>query len=814
MLHFIEEAARNIRYALRNLRKSPAFSLAAVASLALGIGINTFIFSVFDSLILRPLPIAEPARVTFIETANVGAVSFPDYKEFRDRNKAFSGLAGYRISVMNFEHGGDPLRMWCYLATGNYFDLLGVKPALGRFFHQGDDLHPGASPYVVLSYATWQSRFGGDPRVVGSSVRVNGLSYTVLGVAPREFHGTELFYWPEVWIPMMMQPQVEVGNAWLDERSTWDTMMIGRVKPGVSRAQASADLNRIASDLARQYPQADKELRMRLSEPGFLGSGLRAPVEAFTGGLLILAALVLLTACSNIASLMLARITDRQRELAIRVSIGAGRIRIAAQLLTESLVVAFIGGLLGGALALAASKLLSGWRAPLDFPVQLDVRPDWRVLGYALAATLVTGLLFGLAPALRALRTDSNSLLKGGMGVQLWKANRRLAMRDLILIVQTAFSFVLVFGCIVALQGLQKALTMQLGFEQRNVAVGAVDLGSAGYSEAQGRLFQKRVADTLRSLPGIDSVSYANSLPLSIDQSSTRVERTDEVEQPGRSWQRANYYQVAPGLLKTLQVPLLRGRDFDEHDSEHAPPVAIVNQAFAHAVLQTDDPVGKTFRYGPKSPAIRIIGLVADGKYVSLTEAPDPVVFRCILQDYNPTTTFVVRSRQSAASVVADLRRRIHTLDSKLPLYGTGSLESMLGFALFPMHAAAIALSAFGGLALVLTMTGIFGLVDYAVARRTRELGIRIAIGAQWAEILWQITGKLAVLVCAGLGAGLAMVLALAPALSAVVYTTSPRDPVLLTAVSILLVAAALIASCKPVLRALRVDPVRALRGD
>jgi len=729
-LHWPDELGRNIRYSLRNIRKTPSFSLAAVASLALGIGVNTFVFSVFDSLVLRPLPIKEPARVAFVETASgMNAFSFPDYKEFRDRNKAFDGVAGYRISVMNFERGGEPSRMWCYLATGNYFDVLGVKPALGRFFHQADDVRPGASAYVVLSYESWQGRFGGDWSVAGKSVRINGRPYTVMGVTPQGFHGTETFYWPEVWIPMMMEPQVEVGNPWLDIRSTWNTMMLGRLRPGINRTQAAEDLNRIADDLARQYPREDKGLRLRLAELGFMGSNLRQPIEAFTGGVLLLASLVLLTACSNLAGLMLARLSDRQKELAIRVSIGASRLRIVGQLLTESLVLAILGGAAGCATAIAACKLLSGWHAPVDFPVLIVATPDWRLMAFAIAITIGTGLLFGLGPALRSARADVNPLMKGSSGVAIFRTRHRVALRDLLLVGQIAFCFVLVFGCILSLEGLQRAITLPLGFDPQNVATAAVDLGSAGYSEAQGMLFQQRLAERFRELPGITSAAYANSLPLSIDQSTTSVERADAEDKGGRRQEgHANYYEISPGLLETLRVPLLRGRDFNDHDNEHAPPVAIVNQTFARTVLGTDNPVGKLFRYGPQTPPIEVIGLVKDGKYVSLTEDSDPALFRCILQEYNPTSTFVVRSRSSAATVVSQLRKEIAALNPKLPVYGAGSLESMLGFAMFPMHAAAIALSAFGVLALVLTVTGIYGLVDYSVSRRTREFGIRMAV--------------------------------------------------------------------------------------
>jgi predicted permease len=814
-VHWFDEARRNVQWSLRGLRKSPAFSVAAILSLALGIGVNTFVFSVIDSVLLRPLPIDRPEQVAFVETGSRPSQSFPNYREFRDSNQTFEGLAGYRIAPISLEHSGTPSRVWSYLATGNYFDLLGVKPLIGRFFHQQDDLQRGASPYAVLSYNAWQSRFGSDPNVVGSTVRINGLSYTILGVAPRGFHGTEMFYWPEVWVPMMMQPQIEVGNDWLDNRYTWDTWIVGRLKPGVPAARAAADLNRIAADLAQRYPNVDGGLHIQLAPPGLVGSSMRGPVQAFTTGVLLLAALVLLTACSNLAGLTLARATDRQREVAIRFSVGAGRARIVCQLLTESVVLALIGGAAGCVLAAFLSKLVSQWHAPVDFPVQFDIYADWRVFAFALAVSLLTGLLFGLAPALHSSRADLTGLLKGGTGLSVLKTRHRFALRDFLVAAEVAFCFVLVFGCVLSLRGLQRALTLPLGFQPDNVATVAFDLGLAGYDPAQGREFQQRAVDSLQSLPGVVSAAYANSVPLSIDQSSTTVESVDRPPSTrGRDQASATWYDASPGVLRTLGIPLLSGRDFDDHDNEHAPPVAIVNQAFVQQIMQVPEPIGKTFRYGPKTDPIRIVGVVADGKYVSLTEAPRPALFRPILQQYNSTTTIVVRSQLPASALVEQLRKQIAALDPRLPVYGAGGLTDMLGFALFPMHAAAIALSAFGLLALILAVTGIHGLVAYAVARRTRELGIRIALGARSSQVLRLVLGKLAWLVLAGIVVGLGLSLAAGRALSSIIYGTSTGDPVLLAMVLGLVLLAAAASSWRPALRALRTEPTTALRYE
>ncbi len=775
-LSWFDELARNVRFGLRGLRNNPGFSTAAILSLALGIGANTVVFGVMHSLLLRPLPIKDPKQVVFVETDQRVSHSFPDYKEFRDQNSTFNGMAGYRISPMSLVVSGNASRVWGYLASGNYFDVLGVEPVLGRFFHQGDDVRVGGSPYAVLSYNSWQARFGGDRSIAGRTVRINGLSYTVLGVAPSGFHGTELFYWPELWVPMTMEPLIEAGNPWLDNRYERNTWIVGRLKAGVPRREASDDLNRIAKELARQFPDIDSGVRIKLSQPGLAGSAMRGPVEAFTFAVLLLAALVLLTACANLAGLMLARAADRQRETAIRLSIGAGRGRLMLQALTESMLLAAAGGLAGCVLAVVLSRLLTQWRAPLDFPVQFDVRPDWPVFAFAALVSIATGLLFGLFPALKLSRADVNSVLKGGVAMPVLKNRYSFAFRDVLLIAEIALCFLLVFASLLAVRGLQRALTMPIGMDPENVSTAAFDLGLAGYTETQGKVFQKRVLESVKAIPGVISAAYANSLPLSIDESNKSVSGSDEAAVRSRDTIGANYYDISPGLLSTIGVPLLQGRDFDERDDTHAPLVAIVNETFARIVMRTAKPVGKTFRMGFKGPLIQVIGLVRDGKYVSLTESPDPAMFLPIAQEYNPTTTFVVRSRTPAAEMVREVRRKIFALDPRLPIYGTGSLTQMLGFALFPMHAAAVALGAFGVLAIILAITGIHGLVAYAVARRTRELGIRIALGAQPSAVLWLVMQKLALILAIGLTIGAALAIVAGPPLRAVIYGVSPRD--------------------------------------
>jgi predicted permease len=810
--NLFDSLLQDIRFGLRMLRKNPGFTAAAVITLALGIGANTVIFSVVNALLLRPLPVERPNELVFLENERYGpSQSYPDYKELRDRNRTFAGLLCYRISPMDLETNAGADRIWGYLATGNYFDVLGVKPVLGQFFHQSDDQHPGASPYAVLSYGTWQSRFGSDPAIVGKTIRINRLPYRVLGVAPHDFHGTEFFYWPEVWVPMMMQSQVEGGNPWLDNPNTWNAFVIGRLKPNVSPGQAEADLNAIAAELAHQYPAENDGLRFRLAKPGLVGNLIGSPARTFSLGILALAVLVLLAACTNLASMLAARATDRQRELAIRLAIGAGRGRVVRQVLIETLMLSLIGGGSGYALAMLLSQSLSRWRAPMDFPVQFNVNPDWRVFFFALIASIVASVLFGSAPAWRASRTDPNAVLKGNS--TRWE-NGRLTFRDILVVVQVALCFVLVAACLLSLRGLQQALKLNLGFEPQHVSVVGFDVGLPGYSEERGRAFQRRALEAIQQLPGVQAASYSNSVPLSIDQSQDGVFPADKPDLKASDNVDATRYQVSPGFFATLGTKLLAGRDFNWHDDTTSPSVAIVNLAFRKQLLHAENPIGKRFRYGLNGRLVEVIGVVEDGKYGSLTESHVPMVFWPILQSYNGTTTLEVKSALSATQMVGEIRGAISRLDPELPLYGAGSLEQMLGFAFFPSRAAAIALSAFGILAIILAVTGIHGLIAYAVSTRTHEIGIRMALGARPVQVLRLVLGKTATLFVFGSLVGLVLTLAVGQMLASVVYEAQPRDPLVMASVVIAIALLGLFASWSPARRATRVAPMVALHHE
>ena len=805
MRTFLEDT----RYALRVLLKSPGFTVAAVLTLALGIGANTAVFSIVNALILRPLPVERPSELVFLENARYGpSQSFPNYKDLRDRNQVFAGLVGYRMAPMELETDRGAERIWGYLATGNYFDLLGVKPALGRFFNQRDDVHAGASPYAVLSYGAWHARFGGDPAIVGKVIRINRLPYTVFGVAPPDFHGTELFYWPEVWVPMMMEPRIE-SRSWLDERSTWNTFVLGRLKPNVSPAQAEANLNSIAVEMTRQFPNENEGLHFQLTKPGLIGDLIGAPAKAFALGVLILACLVLLAACTNLASMFTARATDRQRELAVRLAIGAGRGRVVRQVLTETVVLSLAGGGAGYLLASFLSSALSLWHAPMDFPVQFKVTVDWRVFLFAMAGSIVAAGLSGCAPAWRASKTDPNAALRGASAT--WRS--RLALRDLLVTVQVAICFVLISASFLSLRGLEQALQMNLGFQPQHVSTAAFELSLAGYPEERGRAFQRQALEAIQQLPGVQSAAYSNSVPLSIDQSHTAVYPADKTDLRPPDRINVVYYQVSPQFFAALGTKLLAGREFTWHDDSKSPPVAIINLAFAKRVFHNENAVGRRFPSYSGTP-VEVVGVVEDGKYESLTESQQPVVFWPILQSYNPTTTLEVRSSLPATQMVSEIRRTMANLDPELPLYGVGGLEQMLGFAFLPTRAAALALSAFGALAIMLAATGIHGLVAYAVARRTHEIGIRMAIGARPVQILRVILSKTAALLFFGSLVGFALALAVGRVIASIVYQTQPRDPLVMVSVWLAIALLGLFASWSPARRATRVDPLVALRYE
>lgn len=802
-------------YAVRLMRRTPGVAITAIVSLALGIGVNALVFSVVNGLVLRPLPgVADPDRVVFLQDGQSAGESFPNYVDLRDRSTAFESLAGYRIAPMSVETGatasGQPRRAWGYLATGSYFDTLGATPAAGRFFHAVEDKNQGEPALAVLSYDEWTTHFGGSADVIGSTIRINAHPFTVIGVAPRGFFGSEIFYRPAIWVPMMMEPVIEPGHNWLTARATFNMWVIGRLKAGLTIPQAEANLTPITADLARTYPWPNKKMAIHLARPGLVGNLLRTPVRAFGLAVLLLAGLVLIAACANLAGLLLARGADRQREMAIRLSIGAGRSRLVRQLLTESLVLAVTGGAIGAATAAVLARALSAWQIPVTLPMQLDVSVDWRVVLFACAISTAAGLLFGMAPARFASATDPNLALKGGVQ---GRAGRRWSFRDALIPVQIALCFVLVTACLLSARGLQRALEAPLGFTPRGVAIASFDLGLAGYDKARGLEFQQRVAAEASRIPGVTSAGFANTLPLSLDQSHSAVYRPGALSgDPAAAT--AVVYSASPGFLRTLGVSLLSGRDFDARDTATSTPVAIVNETFVRQVLRTDAPIGAHFTYGPAGRLVEVIGVTADATFETIGEAPRAAAFNPEPQWYNPTTVLAVRSSLPEAETAAALRQVVARLDPSLPLYDVEGAEAMMWWAFLPSRAAAIALGVFGLLAISLAATGLHGLVAYAVSRRSREIAIRVAVGADARSVLAAVLGRTAMLITIGAAAGTLLAVAATRLLSSVLFGVPRNDAGVLAFVALAMTMVGLVACWSPARRALRLQPAALLKSE
>lgn len=801
---------------MRRIRKSPGFAFLAILTLALAIGANTTIFSAIDALILRPLPgISHPDQLVFFSQGENGQnQSYPNYRDFRDRAKAFSGIIAYRVAVMALNRGGSANRIWGYEASGNYFQTLGVKPVVGRFFTPAEDIRPGANPYTVLSYATWLHRFGGDPAVAGKTVKINGLDYTILGVTPKDFIGTELLYRPEIWVPMSMEAQIEPGNNWLDEPSDWDIWVIGRIKAGLNHRQAQADIDNITAQLIRERPKNNEGMRVYLVQPGLFGTYMRGPVTSFVTVIMGIAGLVLLLACINLASSLLARAIDRRKEVAIRLALGCSRMRLIRQFMTENFVLAVAGGAAGVLLASWLAALISAARLPIDFPLNTALSLDTRVLAFAVATSIITVLLFGLAPAMYATRPDLVPALKNESGLQ---RSRRWELRDLLVAGQIAMCVVLLAGSVLVVHSLRNALKVDIGYNPQNAASVWFDLGIAGYGEARGQQFQKRLLARVKTLPGIESASLSNAIPLSLDVSHTAIYAYDKpIPKRGAAalTMSSIYYYAGPDFFHTLQTKIIEGRDFNERDTPTSPKVVIVNQALARMLFPNEDALGKRVWQSPGAPAWQIVGIVEDGKYESLNDEHKPVIFWPLYQRYNSTTTLVARSQFPADQLVAMLRSTVRQMDPTLPLSDAGTLESHLALQLIPARAAATTLGGFGLLAVVLVAIGVYGAMAYAVARRTREIGIRMAIGASRANVLSLVIERSLAVLAAGTACGLAAALAVSRFFGAVLYGVSPKDPLTYVAVILLIAIVALIACFVPAQRAMAVDPANALRQE
>jgi predicted permease len=802
----------DLKFALRQLRKSPGFTLTAIVTLALGIGANAVVFSVLNALVLRPVNVPGADNIYMVQRFQWPSQSYLDYVDLRDRNRTFDSLVAFQImGPVGVDTGNNPSTAWPYLASGNYFDALQIQPYLGRFFHASDEKGKGSAPYVVLSYDYWHSHFHGDASVVGRAVDINKHPLTILGVAPPEFRGTELFFAPALWIPLLEAPTV-MGFDDLQYRGNHSPFVIGSLKPGVTPAEATADLNAIGASLAKAYPSDDDGIKFSLARPGLVGDMLGGPARAFMAGLMLLAGLILLAACANLGSLFAARAADRAKEVALRLALGSRRGLILRQLLTEAVVVSFAGGVIGLAGGVVILHLLSAWQPIPDIPINVPVNPDVRTYGVALLLALVSGLLFGVVPVGQVMRDDPWQVIRTGASGTA--GIKRFALRDVLLVVQIAICAVLVTSSLVAVRGLMRSLHSNYGFQPQNATLVETDLKMAGYSGDRVQQFQRRMVDEASSIPGVTSAGLINQVPLGVGGGDSYVYTDTTTDyRPTNFIADAMDYNISPGYLGASGTQLLAGRDLTLNDDKKAPTVALVNRQFAEKVFgSVSKAIGGHFKFWGGNRA-EVVGVVENGKYRTLTEDQQPAMFFPLQQHDSSAVWLVARSNRDSAEIARELERRLHALDSGLPITirpWTAEMNS----ALFAARVATIALGVLGLLGAMLAVTGIFGMASYSVSKRLRELGIRVALGAGQREILRTSLGRASLVLGIGSVLGVAFGLLGTRVLSFIVCQATPKDPWVLGGVTASMMLLGLMAAWIPARRALAVDPLILLREE
>ena len=811
----METVVQDLRFAVRQMLRSPGFAVTAVTTLALGIAANVIVFGVLQALVLRPLDVPNPGKVVSLQPRGNGVnFSYPEFRDIRDGQSVFSAVAADRIMDFGLDANGATHPIWGYEVSGQYFEVVSIKPLLGRLLARADDDHPGAAEAAVLSWAAWKNYFNGDPAIIGKIVRLNKLPYTVIGVTPQGFYGTEKFLQPQVFVPMSNEAEIEKFN-WLDGRQNHNIWAIARIKEGISLPQVQADLKTVASRITKQFPKEEEGLSISVLRPGLLGDTFGAPARAFLAGIMALAGIVLLAACANLGGLFAARTADRTRELAIRMAIGSSRFRILRQVLTEAFLLALLAGLAASALGWAALSGLAAWRPPTGLPIQFAVLPQPSLILAAGLFSFVAAVLFGMMPLRQILKADPNDAIKSGVGQS--SAGRRWALRDILLAAQVALCCVTVTAAFVALRGLERSLSMELGFRPANAVRVQFDLAQAGYSRESAASFQRRLLAAASQLPGVEAIGYANTTPLAIDQSGTAIfsAETTDLRLINAAFG-APYYSVSPGYLGAAGTPLVFGRNISLADTAKSPAVAIVNQEFARRLFHGDHVIGRYFKNLSGHP-IQIVGVVANGKYETLNEDPKPAIFFPFTQEGNTSTTLIVRTHPDPTGVTgremaAAIRKTILGLDPAIPIQESSIWSSQLGLQLFPAQVATVALSLFGAFGLLLSITGTFGLASYSVSKRLRELSIRVALGAQAKQILAAALGRMLMLLSIGSMIGLILGAAASRLLSAVVYQASALDPIVLCAVAITMFLTGLVSIVNPVRRALHIDPAGVLR--
>jgi putative ABC transport system permease protein len=815
---------QDLRYGWRMLAKTPGLTAAVAITLAFGIGANALIFSFVNGFLLHPMPVPHPEQIAVLSAQQKGSFqlltsfSYPDFLDFRQQAAPFADVAGYRPALQGLSADKRVDQVLASFVTDNYFSALEVQPALGRLIAAGES-QPGEEPVLVLGYSYWRRRFGGDPRVIGKHVRVNGSAATIVGVVPKQFHGAIAVTEMDVYLPWSSAASIEQGTGNLvNDRGARTTRVLARLKPGVSFSQAQASVDVIAARLAKQYPATDSNVtvrvyRERLARPAPLANNI---VEVIAGFFLILGALLLLLACLNVVNVLLARATARQREMALRAALGADRGTMIRQMLTETILL----GLLGGALGM----IFGAWANPGDLaklastsiPIRLDVSFDWHVFAYSFAAALCAGVFVGLWPALRASRADLNQILQEG-GRSDSGGTGRNRLRSALVIAQVAGSLLLLIIAALFVRSLQNAQTMDLGFEPDHVLSFNLDAHQIGYDEARANEFYRRLDNRTRALPGVRTVSLAFGAPLTGSVQTGTVTLEGQTLAGGQHSPPLFFNSVDPNYFETVRVPLLRGRVFTDLDNQTAPAVAIVNQTMADKFWPRQDPLGQRFSLktgAEPEKTLQVVGVAGNGKYLLIAEDPAPFFYVALAQNYVSTRTLLIRSSVPPERLLKPVQDEIHQLAPDLPVTEAKTMKQSLADDLLEYRLGAALAAVMGGIGLLLAVIGIYGIVSFSTAQRTREIGIRMALGGSARDVISLVLRQGVRMVTIGLAIGVFAALGITRVMTRLLIGISPNDPLTYAAVALLLAAIALAACWLPARRATRVDPGVALRYE
>lgn len=826
---------KDIRYSLRSLLRRPAFTIVAVLTLALGIGVNTAVLSTINGFILRPLPVPRANELVAqfwgsSKNSDVwGDFSYSNFKDLRDHNTTLSGLLAWQmtsagISDSNRQDSGDTGRAeirWGELVSANYFDVLEIKPKLGRTFLPEEDRTQNTNPVVVLGDACWKQRFNSDPAIVGKVIYMNGSPFTVIGVAPEKFQGVKFAIRQDFWVPLMMQSKFNGEEGGWEAQRGWSNLtLLGRLKPGVTMSQAESDLNSIAKNLAQLYPKTNADTKVAVvSEMDGRFAEIAKLFRFMSLIALLVSGLVLLVACANVANLMLARATARVKEIGIRLAIGASRFHIVKQLLTESILLSLFGGALGWFFAHWGTRLIHASIPPLPYPIDLDLSPDLLVFKWMLLVSVATGLIFGLAPAFLASRPNLVGILKGAGPTQSPGAFRRWNVRGLLVVAQVAISIVVLVCAGLFLRSLNKALSSDTGFSTENLVTMRLDPGGLGYDNNSGKRFYSELLKRIETHPGVRAASLTGFMLLGDSGASIGPIIKDGEGEPlpnqGLTVARS---VVATRFFETMRMKLVAGRDFTERDNIDNPQVAIVNQEFARKVYGGEqNAIGKRLHFwNANSPVVEIVGIAQDALYRSLYEDRRPYLFIPESQFYESGMTLLVSadSANSLAAVAESARAEVARLDSRLPVFAVQLGDQNLSYAYWGPRLAAGMASAFGALALLLATMGLYSVMTYAVLQRTREIGIRMALGAQLRDVLKLVLSQGIALLVGGIALGFAGAILVSRILASLLLGVSTTDPITFLGVALILFIVALLACYIPARRATKVNPLIALRYE